>query len=122
MHSHIPNSVCNRVCNMVKTFEDLVVEFDIPITDQRKYDSLVNVLYLDWFIDHQDVHENIFDKIVLELLRKLKVPIAMLIRYYVTKINHSRPRLVITGKSGLVWIEMKLNGLLYTNIFSNAQV
>lgn len=27
-----------------------------------------------WFIDHQDVHENIFDKIVFELFRKLKVP------------------------------------------------
>ena len=55
---------------MVKTFEDLVVKFDIPITDQRKYDSLMNALYLDWYIDHQDVHKNI----VFELLRKLKVP------------------------------------------------
>ena len=35
--------------NFVKTFEDLIVEFDIPISDRRKYHSLINGVYLDWF-------------------------------------------------------------------------
>ena len=35
--------------NLVKTFEDLVLEFDIPISDRRKYNSLMNGIYLDWF-------------------------------------------------------------------------
>ena len=34
----------------------------------------MNALYLDWFVDSQDVDKNIFDKIVFELLSKLKVP------------------------------------------------
>ena len=59
-----------RGANCVKTFEDLVLEYDIPITDRRKYNSLMNGLFLNWFTDQYDVDENIFDKIVLELVRK----------------------------------------------------
>ena len=28
--------------NFVKTFEDMVVEFDIPISDRRKYSSITH--------------------------------------------------------------------------------
>ena len=62
-----------RGANFVKTFEDLVLEYDIPITDRRKYDSLMNGLFLNWFTDQYDVNENIFDKIVLELVKKIKI-------------------------------------------------
>ena len=31
--------------NLVKTFEDLVTEFDIPIRDRRKYNSLMNGIF-----------------------------------------------------------------------------
>ena len=34
----------------------------------------MNGLFLNWFTDQYDVDENIFDKIVLELVKKLKVP------------------------------------------------
>lgn len=60
--------------NGVMTFEDLVLEYDIPITDRRKYDSLMNGIFLNWFEDQQNVNENIFDKIVVELVKKSKVP------------------------------------------------
>ena len=49
--------------HFVKTFEDLVVEFDIPISDRRKYNSLMNGIYLDWFQNSKDIQENVFDKI-----------------------------------------------------------
>ena len=58
-----------RGFNTVKTFEDLVLEYDIPIKDRRKYDSLMNGIYLDWFIDPQDVAEDLFQKYVLELIK-----------------------------------------------------
>ena len=48
--------------HFVKT-EDLVVEFDIPISDRRKYNSLMNGIYLDWFQNFKNIQENIFDKI-----------------------------------------------------------
>ena len=60
--------------NFVKTFEDLVLEYDIPITDRRKYDSLMNGLFLNWFTDQYDVDGNVFDNIVSELVKKFKVP------------------------------------------------
>ena len=58
---------------MVKTFEDLVIEFDVPIRDRRKYNSLMNGIYLRWFDVSKTVDENLFDKIVSELVRKKKV-------------------------------------------------
>ena len=62
-----------RGANNVLTFEELVLQYDIPITDRRKYDSLMNGIYLSWFSDQQ-VDENIFDKIVSQLAIKSKVP------------------------------------------------
>ena len=32
--------------HMVKTFEDLVIEYDIPIRDRRQYNYLMNGIYL----------------------------------------------------------------------------
>ena len=48
----------------MKTFEDLVLEYDISIKDRRKYNSLMNGLLLDWFYNPKNVQENIFDRIV----------------------------------------------------------
>ena len=33
--------------NFVKTFEDLVVEFDIPINDRGKYNFLINGIFVE---------------------------------------------------------------------------
>ena len=60
--------------NLVKTFEDLVLEFDIPISDRRKYNSLMNGIYLDWFQNPKNIQENIFDKICSSLVSEKKVP------------------------------------------------
>ena len=35
--------------DFVKTFGDLVLEYDISIKDRRKYNSLMNGILLDWF-------------------------------------------------------------------------
>ena len=60
--------------NLVKSFEDLVLEFDIPISDRRKYNSLMNGIYLDWFQNPKNIQENIFDKICSSLVGEKKVP------------------------------------------------
>ena len=60
--------------NFVKTFEDLVVEFDIPITDRRKYNSLMNGINLDWFQNPKNIQENVFVKISTSLVSEKKVP------------------------------------------------
>ena len=57
-----------------KFFEDLVVEFDIPIRDRRKYDSLMNAIYLSWFDDSGDVTEDIFMSIVNNIKKQKKIP------------------------------------------------
>ena len=51
----------------MKTFEDLVIEFDISIKDRRNYSFLMNDISMDWFYDTRDVEENLFDKIVASL-------------------------------------------------------
>ena len=63
-----------RGFNTVKTFEDLVLEYDIPIKDRRKYDSLMNGIYLDCFFYPQEVAEDLFQKCILELIKTVKVP------------------------------------------------
>ena len=60
--------------HFVKTFEDLVVEFDIPVSDRRKYNSLMNGIYLDWFHNSKNIQENAFDKICSSLASEKKVP------------------------------------------------
>jgi hypothetical protein len=60
--------------NFVKTFEDLVVEFDIPITDRRKYNSLMNGIDLDWFLNPTNIQDDVFDNISTSLLEAEKVP------------------------------------------------
>ena len=60
--------------NFVKTFEDLVIEFDIPIRDRRKYNSLMNGIYLDWFQNPKNIQEDVFGKISASLLDENKVP------------------------------------------------
>ncbi len=60
--------------NLVKTFEDLVIEFDIPINDRRKYNSLMNGIYLDWFQNPKNINESVFDKISASLVSEKKVP------------------------------------------------
>ena len=60
--------------NFVKTFEDLVIEFDIPIRDRRKYNSLMNDIYLDWFQNPKNIQEDVFGKISASLLDENKVP------------------------------------------------
>ena len=59
--------------NFVKTFEDLVIEFDISIKDRRKYSFLMNGISMDWFYDTRDVEENLFDKIVASLFENGKI-------------------------------------------------
>ena len=60
--------------NLVKTFEDLVIEYDIPIRDRRKYNYLMNDIYLDWFQNPKNIHNNVFDKISASLVGEKKVP------------------------------------------------
>ena len=60
--------------NRVKTFEELVLEFDIHIKDRNKYDSLLNAVYLDWFLDPKEVTEELFDSILSRLVKTCKVP------------------------------------------------
>ena len=57
----------------VKTFEDLVLEYDIPIKDRRKYNSLMNGILLDWFYNPPQVQNTIFDEIVESLFANVKV-------------------------------------------------
>ena len=60
--------------NLVKTFEDLVIEFDIPIRDRRKYNSLMKGIFLDWFGNPKNIQDNVFDHITSSLLGEAKVP------------------------------------------------
>ena len=60
--------------NLVKTFEDLVIEFDILISDRRKYNSLMNGIYLDWFHNSKNIQENVFHEISTCLVKEVKVP------------------------------------------------
>ena len=82
--------------NLVKTFEDLVLEFDIPISDRRKYNSLMNGIYLDWFHNPKNIHENIFDKICSSLVSGKESPKACLFH---------------TEEPGFCW-GLKTNGLI----------
>ena len=59
--------------NFVKTFEDLVLEYDISIKDRRKYNSLMNGILLDWFDYPLQVQESIFDEVVETLFGNVKV-------------------------------------------------
>ena len=59
--------------NFIKSFEDLVLEFDISIKDRRKYNFLMNGLLLDWFYNPKNVQESIFEKIVLSLFDNGKI-------------------------------------------------
>ena len=59
--------------NFVKTFEDLVLEYDIPIKDRRKYNSLMNGILLDWFYNPPQVQNTIFNEIVESLFANVKV-------------------------------------------------
>ena len=63
----------NRGHNFVKTFEDLVLEFDISIRDRRKYNSLMNGILIDWFYNPKTVQVNIFDDIVASLFENGKI-------------------------------------------------
>ena len=58
---------------MVKTFEDLDVEFDIPIRDRRKYSFLMNWIYLNRFQNSKNIQQNIFTKISTGLVCEAKV-------------------------------------------------
>ena len=101
--------------NMVKTFEDLVLEFDIPITDRRKYNSLMNGLYLDWFIDLKDVEENVFDKIVSQLLGKSKLP-----KYaYSVFRNKDHSSRVKVGNKWEDWLGLEKNEVEWSVIHKN---
>jgi len=60
--------------NLVKPFEMLVVEFDIPITDRRKYNFLIKGICPDWFQNPQNIQENIFDNISAFLIAQPKIP------------------------------------------------
>ena len=62
-----------RCRNFVRTFEDLVIEFDISIKDRRKYSFLMNGISMDWFYDTRAVEENLFDKIVASLFENGKI-------------------------------------------------
>ena len=57
----------------MKTFEDLVIEFDISIKDRRKYNFLMNGILMEWFDNPKAVQENIFDKIVASLFDNGKI-------------------------------------------------
>jgi len=61
--------------NVVKSFDDLIVEFDIPYTDRRKYNfflrSIVNCEILDDFVE-QDF--DTFDAFSKNLISAPKVP------------------------------------------------
>ena len=63
----------NRGHNFIKTFEDLVIEYDISIKDRRKYNYLMKGISIDWFYNPSDVQENIFDKIVGSLFENGKI-------------------------------------------------
>ena len=62
-----------RGLNIVKTFEDLVLEFDISIKDRRKYNSLMNGLLIDWFYNPKNVQDNMFDQVVATLFDNGKI-------------------------------------------------
>ncbi len=60
--------------NLVKLFEMLVVEFDIPISDRRKNNFLMKGICLDWFQNPNNIQENVFNKILTFLINQSKVP------------------------------------------------
>ena len=57
----------------MKTFEDLVLEYDVSIKDMRKYNSLMNGILLDWFDYPLQVQESMSDEIVETLFVNVKV-------------------------------------------------
>ena len=63
----------HRGHNFVKTFEDLVLEYDISIKDRRKYNSLMNGILIDWFYNPPQVQDIIFDRIVESLFDSVKI-------------------------------------------------
>ena len=63
----------NRGYNFIKSFEDLVIEYDISIKDKRKYNYLMKGISEDWFYNPMNVYENIFDKIVASLFDANKI-------------------------------------------------
>ena len=85
--------------NFVKTFEDLVIEFDIPIRDRRKYNSLMNGIYLDWFQNPKNIQEDVFGKSLLLCWMKTKSR-NMLIPFWSTeyKIAESKGKLSLHFK------------------------
>jgi len=62
-----------RGFNFVKSFEDLVIEFDISIRDRRKYNSLMKGISFDWFYNPADVQDNIFEEIVQSMFGPSKI-------------------------------------------------
>ena len=64
----------DRGFNLVKTFEDLVIEYDIPIRDRRKYGYLMNGISLDWFLNPKNIQKDVFETISATLLDVDKIP------------------------------------------------
>ena len=59
--------------NFLKTFEDLVLEYNVSIKDRRKYNSLMNGILIDWFYNPPQVQVTIFDRIVEFLFDSVKI-------------------------------------------------
>ena len=59
--------------NFVKSFEDLVLEYDISIKDRRKYNYLMNGSLIDWFYNTRNIQEYVHDNIVASLFENSKV-------------------------------------------------
>ena len=92
-----------------------ILEFDIPISDRRKYNSLMNGIYLYWFQNPKNIHENIFDKICSSLVSEKKVP-SMFIPFWGTRLLL---RLKINGL--IVWmLWMRWNGMIFIMPTSSA--
>jgi len=87
----------DRGYNFLKSFEDLVLEYDISIKDRRKYTFLVKGISLDWFYNPPEVLDNIFDKIVQSLFDHAKITRPS---YYIFKVEEN------PEKAELYWTEV----------------
>ena len=108
--------------------EDLVIEYDIPIRDRRKYNYLANGIYLDWFKSPKIFMIMFLIKLLLLLWVKRRsqnifIPFLKTVPMLMLKINGLIAWMSWTNWKGMVFTEptsivpLKLSYVLFISNF-----
>ena len=100
---------------LLKLLKIWLLNLTFLLSDRRKYNSLMNGIYLDWFQNSTNIQENVFDKICSSLVCEKKSQ-SMFIPFWGT-----RHLLRLKTNGLIVWMSwMKWNGIIFIMPTSSA--